>query len=235
MPTIQVRTAQHVLIEYPVAGVFDRILAFIIDGLIMGAYLILLFWVLVEAQPMSKWLTVVIYLPVFFYHLLFEIAMNGQSPGKRALNLKVVRLDGDSPTIGNYLLRWILWPIDVYIVGSVAISCILLSKNGQRLGDLAAGTTVVKMERPAVRTSQEIIQALQEDHTVTFPMVVQLQASDIKLIKDALEMNRQMGNIQPVLHLTNKLKQLHGIETDLPPVKFLYTVLKDYHHLTSRT
>ncbi|MFN5168260.1 MAG: RDD family protein [Cyclobacteriaceae bacterium] len=235
MPTIQVRTAQHVLIDYPVAGVFDRILALIIDSLILLAYSILIFWVLAETEFMAEWVVVLFYLPIFFYHLIFEIAMNGQTPGKRALNLKVVRLDGESPTIGNYILRWILSPIDFWIFGSVAITCILLSKNGQRLGDLAAGTTVVKMERPVVRTSQEIIQALQEDHAVTFPMVIQLQATDIKLIKDALEMNRQMGNIQPVLHLTEKLRQMHGIQTDLPPVKFLYTVLKDYHHLTSRT
>lgn len=233
MPHIQVRTAQHVLIDYPVAGVFDRILAFLLDGVLIFAYFFFIGWLKDQLDP-PVWVNVCFFLPVFFYHLVFEIAMQGQSPGKRVLNLKVVRLDGASPTIGNYILRWIMAPIDFIIFASVAITCILFTQNGQRLGDLAAGTTVVKMQKTVVRTSQEIIQALQENHVVTFPMVIQLQATDIKLIKEALDMNRQIGNMQPALHLTEKLKHVFQVETDLPPLVFLYTVLKDYHHLTSR-
>lgn len=234
MPQIQVRTAQHVLIDYPVAGLFDRILAFLLDGVVIFALLFFISW-LDDRLALPLWVNVLFFLPVFFYHLIYEIIMNGQSPGKRALNIKVVRLDGESPTIGNYILRWILGPIDFLIIASVAITCILFSKNGQRLGDLAAGTTVVKLQREVARSSQEIIQALQEDHAVSFPAVINLQAADIKLIKEALDMNRQMGNMAPALHLTEKLKQLYAIESDLPPLTFLYTVLKDYHHLTSRS
>lgn len=233
MQTINVRTTQNVLIDYPIAGLFDRILAFFVDLIIFVAYLILAFYLVAQFKIISTWLSILIYLPAFFYTLAFEIAMNGQTPGKRALDIKVVRLDGNSPTLANYIMRFILWPIDVILSGSVAITFILLTKNGQRLGDLAAGTTVVKLTKRGVLTGQEIVQSLTEDYQPLFPQVIHLSDRDISVIKEALTLNVTLGNDKPVYALAAKIKSLHGIQTDLPPVKFLYTVLKDYHHLTS--
>ena len=115
----------------------------------------------------------------------------------------------------------------------MAVTIIVLTKYGQRLGDLASGTTVVKLTRPGALTGQQIIQNLQEDYQPQFPQVISLTDKDIGLIKEALQMNVQLGNNKPVMLLTEKIKTMHSIQTDLPPVKFLYTVLKDYHHLTS--
>jgi hypothetical protein len=53
------------------------------------------------------------------------------------------------------------------------------------------------------------------------------------LIQRALEVNRDHGNGQPVMVITQKIKALLGIQTDLPPVKFLYTIIKDYNSLTT--
>lgn len=233
MQTINVRTTQNVLIDYPIAELFDRIFAFLIDLIIFIAYLILAFYVTSRLGIVSDWVSVLIYLPAFFYTLIFEIAMNGQTPGKRAKDLKVVRLDGNSPTIANYIMRFILWPIDVILSGSIAITFILLTKNGQRLGDLAAGTTVVKLTKRGVLTGQEIVQNLTEDYQPLFPQVIHMTDKDIGVIKEALHLNVTLGNDKPVYALAAKIMSLHGIQTDMPPVKFLYTVLKDYHHLTS--
>ena len=54
-----------------------------------------------------------------------------------------------------------------------------------------------------------------------------------RLIQRALEVNRDQGNIQPVIIVTDKIKGLLNIQTDLPPVKFLYTIIKDYQTITS--
>jgi len=233
MQTINVRTTQNVLIDYPIAGLFDRIFAFFIDLVIFVAYLILAFYVAGKLQIVSDWVSILIYLPAFFYTLVFEISMNGQTPGKRALEIKVVRLDGNSPTIANYIMRFILWPVDVLLSGSIAITFILLTKNGQRLGDLAAGTTVVKLTKRGVLTGQEIVQNLTQDYQPQFPQVIHLTDRDIGVIKEVLNLNVTLGNDKPVYALAAKIMSLHGIQTDMPPVKFLYTVLKDYHHLTS--
>ena len=233
MQTIKVRTTQNVLIDYPIAGLFDRILGFALDTLIWIAYFIIAISIFGVLKVLDGWLVILLYLPVFFYHLIFEIAMNGQSPGKRAMNIRVVRIDGDSPTIANYILRWILWPVDVLLSGSVAITLILLTQNGQRLGDVAAGTTVIKLTNPGALKGQEIIQALQNDYQPQFPQVVHLSDSDISLIKEALAVNLQLGNTHPMEVISEKIKSLHGIHTDMHALTFLNTVLKDYHYLTS--
>ena len=70
-------------------------------------------------------------------------------------------------------------------------------------------------------------------HVPTFTQVTQLSDKDIELIQRALEVNRDQGNVQPVMIITEKIKALLGIQTDLPPVKFLYTIIKDYNTLTT--
>jgi uncharacterized RDD family membrane protein YckC len=233
MQTINVRTTQNVLIGYPLAGVFDRVLAFIIDVVIFIAYLILVFFVLGKLEMASDWIFTLIYLPAFFYNLIFEITMNGQSPGKRAMQIKVVRLDGSQPTIANYIMRFVLWPIDVVLSGSIAITFILLTKNSQRLGDLAAGTTVVKLTKTAPISSQKILENMKDGYVPEFPQVVHLSDSDISIIREALEANVQMGNEKPIYLLADKIKKLHGIQSDLPAAQFLYTVLKEYQYITA--
>jgi uncharacterized RDD family membrane protein YckC len=234
MQTINVRTTQNVLIDYPLAGLWDRILAFLIDLIIFFAYLILFFSIFAKLGIVSTWTMILLYLPIFFYNLIFEVIMNGQTPGKRALNIKVVRLDGSSPTIGNYIMRFILWPIDIIVTGSsLAITLILLTEKSQRLGDLAAGTTVIKLATPPPVTAKKIIQNLNQNYTPEFPQVIGLRDTDIVIIKEALDASVHFGNEKAVFLLADKLKQLLGIHTDLPASQFLYTVLKDYHYLTA--
>ena len=234
MQKVTIRTAQNVLIDYPVAGLLHRMLAFIIDIFILGTYAIVVLFIIVQANLQEQWIMLLFYFPVFFYDLFFEIMMNGQSLGKKALDLRVVRIDGSNPTIGNYLLRWLLKPVDIFFSGSVAVTCILLTRFGQRLGDLAAGTTVVKLVSVNNVTSQQIIEQLDETYEPIFNQVTQLSDQDINLIKKALEVNRTLGNIQPAIQLETRIKSMLGIESDMPPVKFLYTIIKDYSHLTSQ-
>jgi uncharacterized RDD family membrane protein YckC len=105
MYTVRVRTTQNVVIDYPLAGLGDRILAFLNDALILAAYAGLCWLAFDRLELVVDWITMLfIYIPYLLYHLLFEIFMDGQSPEKRQRKIKVVRLDGTSPSIGNYLL-----------------------------------------------------------------------------------------------------------------------------------
>jgi len=161
--------------------------------------------------------------------------MNGQSPGKRTLHIKVLRLDGTPAKVGDYLLRWIFAFVDIQILsGVIAVVVITVGGKGQRLGDLVAGTTVVKLSEEKEITAAEVFIPRDEGYIPTFPQVVQLSEYDIELIQRALEANRDSGNEKPVMAVTEKIKSLIGIQTDLPPVKFLYTIIKDFQHLTSR-
>jgi uncharacterized RDD family membrane protein YckC len=84
------------------------------------------------------------------YFVIWELSSGGRSLGKRALNLRVV-CDGGGPiTLRESLVRNLLRVVDIlpanYLVGLVAM---VVSAEGKRLGDVAAGTVVVRMDRPA--------------------------------------------------------------------------------------
>lgn len=235
MQTIRVRTTQNVFIDYPLGSVGDRILAHLFDRILLIFYSVGIVAVLakLEVEALYIWLILLAF-PWLMYSVLFEIFMNGQTPGKRVLKIKVVRLDGTPPTIGDYLLRWIFGFVDFYILsGAIAVVIIAMGGKGQRLGDIVAGTTVVKLVEQQNVSTQAVFVTPEEQYTPTFTQVINLNEKDIELIQRALEVNRDQGNIQPVMIITDKIKALLNIQTDMPPVKFLYTIIKDYQNITA--
>ncbi|MCL4278267.1 MAG: RDD family protein [Ignavibacteriaceae bacterium] len=134
MSTIEIQTTQNVNIEYPVANIGDRVVAAIIDSLIMLGYFIsiifLYIWILDLTEGSGLYFPVayfiILFLPVFFYHLLCETFLNGQSFGKKIMKMRVVKLDGTQAGIGSYFLRWILTLIDYSFFGAVGIITIMI-------------------------------------------------------------------------------------------------------------
>lgn len=235
MQNVNIRTAQNVGIQYELAGLGARMAAFAIDVAVLIAYFIAISIILSKLGLDSLWLGFMFYLPAMLYHLLCEIFLNGQSIGKKQMNIRVVKLDGSSPSIGGYLLRWLLRPIDISLFsGAIAVVAIALSKKGQRLGDMAANTTVVKVAREVKVNSHELIKNLQEEYKVTFPEVRKLTDAEINVIKEALLVNKQHANNRPVYAVADKIKAHLEISSDLPPVKLLYTIVKDYKYITSQ-
>lgn len=235
MQTIRIRTTQNVFIEYPLASVSDRILAFLIDILILVLYTVCVAAVFAKIEVEAAYVTyITLAFPWLFFSVVFEIFMNGQTPGKRVLKIKVVRLDGTPPTVGNYIMRWIFSFVDYYLLaGALAVIVIAMGGKGQRLGDIVAGTSVVKLVESREIAVQQVFVSPEEQYTPTFTQVSTLSEKDIELIQRALEVNRDQGNMQPVLVVTNKIKTLLNIETDMPPVTFLYTIIKDYKAITA--
>lgn len=224
-------TNQNIEIKLELAGIGDRILAFLIDSLIIFVYVLFSFLVIsILSSTFEPTYLFLFFLPLLFYSLLFETFANGQTPGKKARQIKVVKLDGGSPTFFNYLLRWVLRPIDIMIYGGVAILCIIVTKNGQRLGDLAAGTTVIKL-RTSLKFADISTIAKIKDHIVTYPQVKRLNDKQTELIRKSLQMRRDGFNDTATDEIAAKTKQFLQIETDTPSIKFLYTILKDYEYL----
>ena len=232
---VKVQTSQNVYIHYELGSLGARIGAYLIDSLIIIAYAIAAaigFFQLFLNE--NLWLLALLYLPVMLYHLVSELVMDGQSIGKRQLSLKVIKLDGTQPNLGNYLLRWILRPVDFLFYGAAAILCIAIGGKGQRLGDLAAGTTVINTKKQPVLPNKEAIkESINEDYQPNFMQVDRLSEQDVQIIMEVLIAHRKNGDIKPVVILAEKTKKLLGIETELPPVKFLHMVVKDYSHITA--
>ena len=245
MQTIEIQTAQNVNIEYPVASIGDRVVAAIIDQLIMVGYLIaiifLYIWLLNVTEGSAIYFPVayfvILFLPLFFYHLLCETFLNGQSFGKKIMKMRVVKLDGSQAGIGSYFLRWILAPIDIYFTyGSVGLITMLINGKGQRLGDLAANTTVVKLKAEA-KLDDTILRATPVDYNVKFPEVSNLSDKDISIVKEVLDLNYKSPDVlvyERILHKTKEaIEKKIGVSSGMHPLTFLDTVLKDYNYLLS--
>lgn len=117
----QIKTAQNVTINFTLANVGQRILAFAVDNILKLAYILFavhaLKFGLFEANfSDDHWtiraIDVIILLPLTFYSLYSEILLNGQTIGKRLLKIKVINIDGFKPSITDYVIRWFLRIID---------------------------------------------------------------------------------------------------------------------------
>jgi uncharacterized RDD family membrane protein YckC len=237
MQTIRVNTTQNVYIHYPLASVGDRLVAHLIDQVILWVYCIAVIALFVKLEVETWWIWLLaIGFPFLFYSLACEALMNGQTPGKMAVKIKIVRLNGTPPALGDYIIRWMFRLVDFYIAsGAVAMIVISAGNKGQRVGDIVAGTSVVKLSDQTEVSAEKVFVVPDETYTPVFYEVANLTPRDIELIQQALEVNRNHGNNKPVLIATDKIKAVLGIQSDLPPVKFLYTVIKDYNHLTAQT
>lgn len=156
--TVDVETPELVLLTYSIAGVGSRVLAALTDYAIcvvallgVGVAVVALGPRMPSGSPGSlSWAAAVLILVQFAvlwgYYVLFEGLMDGQTPGKRIHRLRVVREGGFSVTFGVSAVRNIvrlvdMQPVIFYLVG---LGSILTTRRGQRLGDLAAGTIVVR-------------------------------------------------------------------------------------------
>lgn len=128
---------------YP-AGPWIRSLAYTIDWLIRSASSIAVGFVFSGSGLGQAMILITYFLLEWFYPVLFEIWRDGQTPGKKAMRLKVVNDDGTPVTFSSSLLRNLLRVVDFlpafYIGGIVTSVC---NRDFKRLGDLAAGTLVV--------------------------------------------------------------------------------------------
>jgi len=233
MQTIKIQTPQNVVIEYEIASIWDRIVANFRDYLIIISYIILLAIISSTFKLNNPILFIFFALPPFLYQLVFESFMNGQSPGMKSKGLKVIRIDGKECTFLNYFLRWVLRPIDVFMFyGGIAMLMIAVTKNGQRLGDLLAGTTVVRLKKQYSLDNTLFVNP-ENNYVPVFSGVDRLNDRDMEIIKEAIKVYEATGNMIPAGELSKKIKTALDIQTQMDPIVLLKTILKDYYNTTS--
>lgn len=231
METVHIDTSHNVALHYEVATIVDRGLAVVLDWLLIIAYCLALGYALDAGSfDPPEWVLVLLFgMPITFYHLACEVGMNGQSLGKRIRKIRVARLDGGQPTFGNYLMRWVLRIADVF--GLLGIYVILFNGKGQRLGDIAAGTTVISL-RQRVTLSDTLSTDLPADHQVTFPEATRLTDAHARLIKEVLATTSYTRPTM-LVKLATRLQQQLALTVQQTPEAFLRTLLRDYLFLTS--
>ena len=243
METIRVSTAQNVDIDYEVAGLGERIVARLIDLAGFAVLYIIVLILMIASFRNSGTLGVVliiIFLVIFvFYDLVCELTMDGQTFGKKIMKIKVISLDGGQPTFGQYMMRWIFRVIDFGFIfgwGLVALVCVAVSKNHQRIGDMLAKTTLIKTV-PRTKIDQVAFGfALPDDYQPVFKEVLHLNDRDAELIFEVLSGFYQTGNTDLIYSMATKIKEHIAIviPAGMNELQFLETVMKDYNHLTAQ-
>ncbi len=237
MPIIRIQTTQNVTVEYEVASVGDRILATIIDWATYLAYFgvvgVLISQGNINLGPIGG---LMMMLPVLLYPLACEVFLDGRTLGKHARDLKIVKANGARPSLGDFLLRWLLIPVDLLPFGGIGIMSMLLTGNVQRLGDLAAGTVVVMMRaRSGLRaTTFAAIDAV-DQYQVTFPQAAQLSDRDASIIRRLLTEGLRRGDEQLLRQTVERVQAITGIGPVAQPMPwFLGTILRDHAHLAAQ-
>jgi len=243
METIRISTAQNVDIDYEVAGLGERIAARLIDlaGFLI-LYIVALILMIIASISRSEtgaMILIVMFFVIFlFYDLICEIFMDGQTFGKKIMKIKVISLDGGQPTFGQYLMRWIFRIIDFGFIfgwGLVALICVAVSKNHQRIGDMLAKTTLIKTVPRTKIDNVAFNISLPEDYHPVFKEVLHLKDREVELIYEVLTGFYQTGNPQLIYAMAAKIKDhiTPTIPEGMNELQFLETVMKDYSYLTS--
>ena len=230
MATIRVHTTQNVTLEYETASVGDRIVAALLDYLLYVAWFI--GWAIVNRwlhfDEIGWWF---VFLPTVFYMLAAEIFFNGQTLGKKARHIRVMRLDGTAARMGDYFLRWLLRPFEIVMfLGGLATIIIVANGKGQRLGDLMAGTTVLRERGPAAQLLVSDL-AAPLDYQPVFTQAAQLSDHDAALLRQLLASSVRRANYLLLNETANKIKQMLRVESNMSDEAFLRTILRDHAHL----
>jgi uncharacterized RDD family membrane protein YckC len=251
MQTVKITTSQNIEIDYEVAGLGDRVLARIVDigvftGIFYALYMaILLFFLTIVKDlqdgtgvPVALIVVGIIYsIVLIFYDLVAEIFFNGQSIGKFALKIRVVSLNGTRPTLSQFFLRWVFRLLDFVITfGIGAVISVAVSEKKQRIGDIIAGTTLVKT-KPATVLSELYFTSPEQGYEPVFPQVGNLSDNDITLIHEVISNFKRTGNSSLVYNMALKVKAHIGAELPnrMNDFEFLQTLVKDYSYVTSKT
>ena len=263
MSTIRVTTNFNIDLEFEAAPFYKRLFAWLLDMIVLVIYVIMaikfLDWYANTRDGESVWAWfMLLMIPYLTYHLICEIFMNGQSIGKKLLNIKVVNENGGQPGIGQYVIRWLIRTSDYMVVvillfapeaarsgdlsffwkvaipfGLLITDVILVNtRKQQRLGDLLAHTLVINAtEKSSIHDT--VFLEVGESYVPSFPQVMQLSDRDINALKGILDTARRRSDFELAAMASEKIKRHLKIETSLSPFDFLEVLLKDYNYLSS--
>jgi uncharacterized RDD family membrane protein YckC len=259
---LSIDTPELVGIELPLAGIGSRCLALVVDSMVQGFCAFALFMLallLIAMLPAitpvkhsaassidpAKWaVALLIFVPFLLqwgYFTLFEAFWNGQTPGKKVLNLRVIQKSGRPIGLFESMARNLIRMIDMlpgfYAVGA---ACIFATRRQQRLGDMVAGTLVVHsipVEKPMLPDGTRTFTAAAFQpafrpapvNTLALPAdaVARLSSDDLQLLENFLGRRLDLP-IEVRTKLAAKLAQTMAAKmlVDVPPATSNETFLE---------
>lgn len=242
MKSIEIKTTQNVVLQYELADLKDRIIAYLIDMVCITVAISLLsvigFSILGLYGTSAQVYVIFLFCVFIFYSLAFEVLNNGQSLGKMAMRIRVIRTVGGKASFADYSARWAFRMVDIYFsLGGLASVLIASSTKAQRIGDIVANTAVVKLNQSFDLALKDLLAIRTQDtYQPQYLQAKQLQERDVLVIKTALERFLRFKNDahQEALNLlADKIRETLQIQDDATDNRrFLQTILSDYVVLT---
>ncbi len=248
MSEIGVVTSQNVKINFKLASIGERVVAFFLDLLVFAAYIFCVQYLFFQVLNFEKYLQKLdqysvmaiiglLGLPILFYALVTESLMEGQSFGKKIMKIKVIKIDGYQCGFSDYLSRWIFRGPEIFMTSGIpAILSMIISKKNQRIGDIASGTAVISLKNK-VNISHTILVDLQEDYQPRFPGVIAFSDNDVRIIKENFVRALKSNDTEIIHRLAEKIKEILKIEVDpaeFTERKLIEKVIEDFNFYTGK-
>lgn len=258
MPAIQINTPFNLALDFEVAALHKRILAYLVDVIVLIIYawgMKKFFDEILQIENNRYGIDILLVsIPMLLYAFVCELSMHGQSLGKKLLGIRVMSLEGGEPTVSQYLLRWATrffeWPLvfgfvfpnfwvifQLFFVGFLGVFVVIIiavSKSNQRLGDLGAGTVVVDTRIKTYLHETVFLDISHKDYNVQFPEVMKLTDRDINTIKSILDVAARKGDFQLAANAADKIKNHLKIQSSMSPFDFLEKVMMDYNYISTK-
>lgn len=264
MSVIRIMTNFNIELEFPAAPFHRRLVAWIIDIIILYIYgrlaIEVLKWFASHDMEKTTWAVFVLLLiPFLSYHFICEATMNGQSFGKKIMGIRVVNENGGQPSIGQFVIRWLIRTSDLMAVVIIILApfavqmgnteflwnmaipmglfftdiiLVNASKKNQRLGDILAHTLLIlASQKHSIQDT--VFLNIADNYKPSFPQVMQLSDRDMNSLKGILDTARKRGDFNLAAMASEKIKNHLKIETQLSPFDFLEVLLKDYNYLSA--
>ncbi len=263
MSKIKISTNLNIDLEFEAASFHKRFLAWLVDVVIFILYYFVVAKIIdslgfkeEDGNADSHWMFLILILPIALYPVVLEYTMNGQTIGKKLLHLRVINETGGNATISQYLLRWLLRVADfimlimiiiiatfqyqyMFLMGFTSllaltdIVCIAMTKKGQRLGDIAAGTILINTKTKNI-LDETVFMEVADSYTVLYPEVMRLSDKDLNTVRNIYNNLLKNYDYQLAYNTSNKITSVLNIRTNQEPVPFFETLLKDYNYLSTR-
>lgn len=235
MSVSEIVTGQFVRISQTPAGVGDRIVARAIDMVVIVLYVVSMVYLLAGwmsgMNDVEAVLTVlVVFLPAVFYSFILETFNHGRTVGKMLMKTRVVKADGSTPGVGDYLLRWVLLLVDLHL-GSIGLLAIIFTRYNRRFGDIAAGTLVIKVQDyKRLHISLDEFGYARRDYRPVYPEAARLSLRQADVISKTLYGSENYNEVQAA-RLSAKIQELFSItRRESDDTAFLVTLLHDYQY-----
>ena len=271
MPILKVQTAQNVQINYELGNLGFRLIAGILDLITVGLYIFLAQFMLSAILSIELFgnefgllFFLVIILPAILYLPVAEYLWAGRTVGKYLLKLKVVKTDGTAPSLGDYILRWLLRTIDVklgflliffipssptsvteetFMIWAMVLMIVplpivgIISMATSKLTQRVGdriANTVVIRRKKLYSLSDTLLRATEEDYQPVYTNVLTLRDKDIYILKEAIEDLERTHDYKYINNLAEKARTILDIKDNRKPIELLKTLLRDYDYLAKK-